>query len=77
MEQQPATIVKNAIEPLSQNIRFMSGEIATFKEAICGVIEQMNRSSNKMLATSIIYFVASIVLSTAYVVATWLMVFKK
>ncbi|OIO38091.1 MAG: hypothetical protein AUJ72_03185 [Candidatus Omnitrophica bacterium CG1_02_46_14] len=64
MEQQPATIIKNALEGLSTQTNLMSGEIATFKQALCTVGERMNESSNKMLTASKRYFVASVIMSS-------------
>ncbi|MBI3999095.1 MAG: hypothetical protein HY351_00625 [Candidatus Omnitrophica bacterium] len=58
-----AVIVRDAIEDLSKNIRFTSGEIATFKEAICNIILKVNESSNGMLKASKWYFGGSLLLS--------------
>ena len=63
MEQNPATIIKDAVEGLSCNVRLMSGEIAVFKEALCEMIDKANGSSDKMLWVSVLYFVGSIILS--------------
>ncbi|MBU2043854.1 MAG: hypothetical protein KJ619_01295 [Candidatus Omnitrophica bacterium] len=48
---------------LAKEIHFASGEIAVFKEAICGIAGKMNESSNKMLRASIFYFVGSLILT--------------
>ncbi|MFH1876713.1 MAG: hypothetical protein ABH865_07460 [Candidatus Omnitrophota bacterium] len=64
MESNPATIIKNAVEDLSKKIEFTAGEIATFKEALCGIGEKMNDSSNKLLRASKFYFWGSLILTT-------------
>jgi hypothetical protein len=61
MEQNPATIIKDAVEGLSNNIKFTAGEIATFKEALCGIAVKMNESSDRMLKASKWYFLGSII----------------
>lgn len=63
MEQMSATIIKEAVEKLSKQIEFLSGEVATFKEALCGIVEKINESSNKTLRASKWYFAGSIILT--------------
>ncbi|MFA4981345.1 MAG: hypothetical protein WC592_02610 [Candidatus Omnitrophota bacterium] len=62
-EQNPATIIKNAVEDLAGKIIFLSGEVATFKQALCDLVIKANDSSNKMLKASKMYFAGSIILS--------------
>jgi len=56
--------LRDAIEGLSNNVKFTAGEIATFKEAICGTVEKINKSSNNQLYASILYFLGSLILTT-------------
>ncbi|MHA1856677.1 MAG: hypothetical protein ACTSYY_11580 [Promethearchaeota archaeon] len=70
MEQNPASIIKNAVENLSKNIKFTADKIAIFKEAICGIAKEMNDSSNKMLTASKWYFRGSLILTALVVFAT-------
>jgi|GEM_PF-2671731 len=63
MENNPATIIKEAVEGLSKDIRFAAGEIATFKEASCSIAEKINESSNKLLLASTLYFIAILLLT--------------
>lgn len=69
MEQGAATIVKDAVEGLSSSIRFTAGEIAVFKEALCTITQQMNKSSDEMLKASVRYFTATIILSAVIALA--------
>jgi len=55
--------LRESIEGLSKNLIFASGEIATFKEALCGIVGKINRSSNKQLYASILYFLGSFILT--------------
>ena len=63
MEQNPASIIKAAVEDLSNKLQFTAGEIATFKEALCGIVEKMNAASNKQLCASVLYFLGSLILT--------------
>ncbi len=63
MEQYPATIIKNAVERLSDKIEVAAGEIKAFRETLCSITKEMKESSNKMLHTSKWYFAGSIILS--------------
>ena len=47
--EQDIELVKIAVKDLSGNIKFTAGEIAVFKEALCGIAKKMNKSSSKML----------------------------
>ncbi len=67
---------QNATKDLSAAIRFAAGEIATFKQAVCETLEQMNESSNRMYKTSnkmfwvsLLYFIGSLILSLGIVFA--------
>jgi len=77
MEQNPAIIIKDSIEMLSKDIKFLSGEIATFKEALCGIVKEINESSNKALHASIWYFVGSIILSGIIAFSALVQILKK
>jgi len=63
MENYPASIIKDAVEGLSKNLRLTSGEIATFKEALCGIAEKMSTSSDRLLNASRWYFLGSCILT--------------
>ena len=77
MEQNHAIIIKDSIEMLSKDIKFLSGEIATFKEALCGIVKEINESSNKALRASICYFIGSIILTGAIAFSALVQIFKK
>ena len=65
MEQFPATILKNTLEGLSANIKFLSDEFIVFNKALCDSVDKANKTSDKMLWASIVYFLGSILLSGA------------
>lgn len=57
------TETNNNINELGKNIKFTAGEIALFKQAVCAMIDKTNKSSNKMLLASILYFIGSLLLT--------------
>lgn len=65
MEQFPTTILRNTLEGLSANIKFLSDEFIVFNKALCDSVDKANKTSDKMLWASIAYFVASFILSGA------------
>ncbi|MCP4978320.1 MAG: hypothetical protein GY931_19410 [Maribacter sp.] len=52
------------MEDLSKKIKFASDEIAIFKEALCGIVEKANKSSDKMLKISKYHFWGIIILTS-------------
>lgn len=76
MEQMPATIIKDSIEGLPKDVKFLAGEIATFKESLCGITGKINESSDKTLRASVWYFKGSLILSAIIALNAFIQIFK-
>ncbi|MFA4980899.1 MAG: hypothetical protein WC592_00300 [Candidatus Omnitrophota bacterium] len=55
--------IKESAKEITKKMDFISGEIATFKEALCTIIDKANNTTDKMFWASIIYFLGSLILS--------------